>query len=36
MIFLLNSTDYGQLWPLAIIVAGILLIFSSRRKPPST
>jgi len=35
MIFLLNSTDYGKFWPLAIIVAGIVLIFNSRRKPPS-
>lgn len=35
VIFLLSSTDYGHLWPLAIIVAGILLIMKSRPKPPS-
>jgi hypothetical protein len=36
VIFLLNLTDYGHFWPLAIIVAGILLIVRSRRKSPGT
>jgi hypothetical protein len=34
IIFLLHSTDYGYLWPIAIIVAGILLILKSRQRNP--
>lgn len=36
VIFLLDSTDYGHLWPLAIIIAGVLLILKSRRKKPES
>jgi hypothetical protein len=35
VIFLLSTTDYGYLWPLVIIIAGVLLIVKSRRKPPT-
>ena len=30
-IFLLRSTEYVDLWPLVIIVAGLILIFKSRK-----
>ncbi len=33
-IFLLSTTEYEYLWPLAIIIAGALLILKSRRKNP--
>lgn len=35
-IFLLRSTDYEYLWPLAIIVAGVALILKSRRTNPDS
>ena len=35
-IFLLGSTDYEYLWPLIIIIAGVLIILRSRRKAPDT
>ena len=35
VIFLLGTTDYGYLWPLVIIIAGVLLIVKSRLKPPA-
>lgn len=34
LIFLLHSTDYEYLWPVAIIIAGALLILKGRRKQP--
>ncbi|HCV43852.1 MAG TPA: hypothetical protein DGH68_10250 [Bacteroidetes bacterium] len=34
VIFLCSVSDYGYLWPLAIIIAGVLLIFKNRKKTP--
>jgi len=35
VILLLNTTDFGEFWPVVIILAGVLLIVKSRRKPPA-
>lgn len=35
-IFLLRATEYENLWPLLIIIAGIILIFKSRRRKEPT
>ena len=36
LIFLLRSTDYDYLWPVAIILAGVLIIVIGKRKRPPT
>jgi hypothetical protein len=35
-IFLLRATEYENLWPLLIIIAGIILIFKNRRRKEPT
>ena len=34
LIFILRSTDYDYLWPVAIILAGVLIIMIGKRKRP--
>jgi len=34
-VFLIGATDYDYLWPVALIVLGIVLLFGARRKNPS-